>query len=272
MKLKLAILDLNAGMPNQGMRCILDIVRQYSNNFDIEVFDVRTKREIPSLDFDVYICSGGPGNPLEGDGIWDVAFNNLISEVWDYNRFANEGKKFMFFICHSFQMACKHFELAKITKRKSTSFGIQPVHKTKSGQSDLIFNNLEDPFYVVESRDWQIVQPNLGVFKAKGATILALEKIRTHVEYERAIMAVRFSDEMVGTQFHPEADPHGMLVHFTSEEIREKIIDNYGVSKYDSMMSQLDDEDKIQLTHKTILPNFINNAIKVINSHAISLV
>jgi hypothetical protein len=32
-------------------------------------------------------------------------------------------------------------------------------------------------------------------------------KIRDHVQYERAIMAVRFTDYFVGTQFHPEADP-----------------------------------------------------------------
>jgi imidazoleglycerol phosphate synthase glutamine amidotransferase subunit HisH len=30
---------------------------------------------------------------------------------------------------------------------------------------------------------------------------------RDHVQYERAIMAVRFTDYFVGTQFHPEADP-----------------------------------------------------------------
>jgi imidazoleglycerol phosphate synthase glutamine amidotransferase subunit HisH len=41
----------------------------------------------------------------------------------------------------------------------------------------------------------------------KGAKIISLEKIRDHVQYERAIMAVRFTDYFVGTQFHPEADP-----------------------------------------------------------------
>ena len=49
---------------------------------------------------------------------------------------------------------------------------------------------------------------------AAPAQVLSLEKIRTHVEYERAIMAVRFSDEFVGTQYHPElsaADVGGYL-------------------------------------------------------------
>jgi homoserine O-succinyltransferase/O-acetyltransferase len=254
------------------MRCIIDIANQYKDNFIIEVFDVRARGQMPAVDHDVYICSGGPGDPREGDGIWDKAFYSLIQDVSDFNKYSFDSKKFMFFICHSFQMACAHFELGKITQRKSTSFGIMPVHKTRAGQKDLIFRNLNDPFYVIESRDYQIIQPNIHVFKEKNVEILALEKIRTHVEYERAIMAVRFSPEMVGTQFHPEADPAGMKVHFSKEENREKVIKNHSVEKYDSMMVQLEDEDKISLTHKTILPNFIENAINVINSHALSIV
>lgn len=272
MKLRLAILDLNAGLPNQGMRCITQIVSQYKNQLDADIFDVRVTGEVPDLNYDIYISSGGPGNPMEGDGVWDTRFYDLVQDVWDYNKYEGYPKKYFFFICHSFQMACNHFGLGKITKRKSASFGIQPVHKTKAGMSDELFRQLPDPFYVVESRDWQIVQPNLHIFKEKGAEILALEKIRTHVEYERAIMAVRFSEEMVGTQFHPEADPDGMMVHFTKEENRDKVVLNYGIAKYDSMMSQLEEEDKIALTYKTILPNFIGNAIKRINSHAYSIV
>jgi GMP synthase-like glutamine amidotransferase len=170
----------------------------------------------------------------------------------------------MFFICHSFQMACYFFELGTLTSRKSTSFGVMPVHKTRYGDSDAIFKNLPDPMYAVDSRDYQLIQPDLDVFRMHGAKILALEKIRTHVEYERAIMAVRFSPEFVGTQFHPEADPIGMKIHFEKPEIREKVIDNFGQTKYDSMMLQIDDPDKIELTHDTILPLFIENAMDTI--------
>lgn len=272
MKSKLAIVDLNAGIPNQGMRCITEIAENYQDQFDIEIFDLRVKAEIPSLDYDVFIFSGGPGNPLEGDGVWDQKFYSLIQDVWDHNKFAEDGKKFMFFICHSFQMACNHFRLGNITKRKSTSFGVMPVHKTRNGAMDPILGTLPDPFYVIESRDWQLVQPDLQAIKAKGFQILALEKIRTHVEFERAIMAVRFSDEIMGTQFHPEADPAGMMIHFAKQENREKVINNFGIQKYDQMMQLIDDEDKIALTHRTILPKFIERAIKVLNSQAISLV
>jgi hypothetical protein len=147
-----------------------------------------------------------------------------------------------------------------------------PVHKTRNGATDPILGTLPDPFYVIESRDWQLVQPDLQAIKAKGFQILALEKIRTHVEFERAIMAVRFSDEIMGTQFHPEADPAGMMIHFAKQENREKVINNFGIQKYAQMMELIDDEDKIALTHRTILPKFIERAIKVLNSQAISLV
>lgn len=257
----MAVLDMNAGKPNQGMRCIREIVAAFEFAFDIDEFDVRKHHQVPGLEYDVYISSGGPGNPLEGDGIWDTAWYKLVGDIWSWNQENGGDKKYIFFICHSFQMACHHFCLGSITRRKSTSFGVMPVHHTEDGKNDPLFCDLPDPFYVVDSRDYQLVQPNLDVFKQHGASILALEKIRTHVDYERAIMAVRFSQEMVGTQFHPEADPVGMKIHFGQEEVRQTVIDNFGQLKYDTMMDHIDDPDKIELTHATILPRFIDYAM-----------
>ena len=97
------------------------------------------------------------------------------------------------------------------------------MHKTLDGQLDRLLDGLDDPFYAVDSRDWQLVQPRLKVFEEHGARILSIEKIRTHVQLERAIMAVRFSDEFVGTQFHPEADPIGMKAHFNREDQRRPV-------------------------------------------------
>ncbi len=264
-KLKLAILDMNNGHPNQGMRCIRDLASRYLDDVTISEYDVRVTNEVPGLEYDIYISSGGPGNPLEGNGIWENRFYDLVDKVWNHNLSGELPKKHFFFICHSFQLACNHFDLGEIAPRKSTSFGVYPVHKTEAGMTDRILNPLNDPYYAVDSRDWQLIQPNLHVFEEHGAQILSLEKIRTHVEYERAIMAVRFSDEMVGTQFHPEADPEGMKAHFEKEENREKVIKNFGEEKYKDMMEHLDDPDKISMTHRAILPTFIETSIKKIN-------
>jgi len=74
-------------------------------------------------------------------------------------------------------------------------------------------------------------------------------------------MAVRFSNELVGTQFHPEADPEGMKAYFEEEVNRDKVILNFGEKRYIDMMMHLEDPDKIRLTHSSILPGFIESAI-----------
>ena len=190
-KARLAILDMNNEEPNQGLRCITDIVRGFDDQVDWDVFDVRAKNQVPDLSYDIYISSGGPGNPLE-NGEWKDRFFELIDGAWHLNL-AGESKKYFFFICHSFQMACEHFKLGDITPRKKTSFGVYPIHKTKIGEDDPLLQGLDNPYYAVDSRDWQLIQPKLKIFKEHGAEILSLERIRTHAEYERAIMAVRFS-------------------------------------------------------------------------------
>lgn len=256
-----AILDMYKGEPNQGMRCIIDIINRFSPFVSFKIFDVRGKCELPEIDkFDIYISTGGPGNPLEGDGKWDVAFFQFIDAVVKWNQ-ENPIKKHVLFICHSFQMACKHFGLAEITKRNDTSFGVMTIHKTKEGLKDLLFEGLEDPFYAIDSRDYQVVQPKLSVFAKKGAKILSLEKIRDHVQYERAIMAVRFTDHLVGTQFHPEADPISFLSQLRNKEIKDKIRKMKGKRKFRNMLEDLVDDDKIYRTNETLIPNFLRSAI-----------
>lgn len=263
-KLKLALLDMNNGHPNQGMRCLRKIVAGYSDVLEYEEFDVRQKNEIPDLSFDIYLSSGGPGNPLEEGTTWLDNYKTLIDNLWQNNIQKGARKKYAFFICHSFQLVSNHFQLGEITRRKSTSFGVYPIHKTADSKRDPLLSRLQERYYAVDSRDWQLVQPRLKVFQERGAKILSLEKIRTHVEYERAIMAVRFSKEFVGTQFHPEADPEGMKAYFLEEENRNKVIVNFGIEKYEEMMQQLDDPEKIHLTHSSILPGFIEMAVEAL--------
>ncbi|MFC4723495.1 type 1 glutamine amidotransferase [Geojedonia litorea] len=260
-KVKMAILDMNNNEPNQGLRCIVDIAKMFHNNLDYKVFDVRAKNELPDTSYDIYISSGGPGSPLEQED-WRQPYLKLIQQLWDYNSTSEEQKKYVFFICYSFQVVCDYFQLGEMKPRKSTSFGILPVHKTKAGLKDVLLEGLDDPFFAVDSRDWQLIQPRLKVFKEHGATILSLEKIRTHVEYERAIMAVRFSKEFVGTQFHPEADPVGMYAHFSQDVYKQKVITNFGEKKYNDMMQHMEDPDKITKTYTHILPRFITMAIE----------
>lgn len=259
---QVAVLDMYNGEANQGMRCILEILNRFSGLVHYQVFDVRREVALPDIaQFDLYISSGGPGNPLEGDGVWDKAYYNLIDQLWAWNQ-TQPVKKYMLFICHSFQMACHHFGLATLSKRKSTSFGVMTIHQTEAGQLDPLFQGLDNPFWGIDSREYQVVQPKLSVFAKKGARIIALEKIRNHVEYERAIMGVRFSDEFVGLQFHPEADPISFLANLKDRDKRERIIDMKGKSRFRDMLEDLCDEDKIYKTNETLLPNFIRQSVQ----------
>lgn len=259
--IKIALLDMYNGIPNQGMRCIIDVISRFSPVVSFEIFDVRVKCELPEIKkFDIYISTGGPGNPLLGDGEWDKKYYEFIDSLTKWNN-ENNVKKHVLFICHSFQMACLHFGLATITKRNDTSFGVMTIHKTKEGLTDPLFEGLADPFYAIDSRDYQVVQPKLSVFAKKGAKIISLEKIRDNVQYERAIMAVRFTDYFVGTQFHPEADPISFVSHLRNKEAKEKIKNMKGKKKFRNMLEDLMDDDKIYRTNETLIPNFLRIAI-----------
>jgi GMP synthase-like glutamine amidotransferase len=261
----IGVLDFYEGATNEGMRCIHEIIAQYekrhSLNCQVNVYDVRQQNQIPELREDVFICSGGPGSPTESKDLdWENNFFAWIDNVQQYNL-ENELKKHIFFICHSFQMACRHFDLALVTKRKSTAFGVFPVHMTEAAATELIFSGLSNPFFAVDSRDYQVIQPKMEQLEKCGASILTIEKERPHVSFERAIMAIRFNPYMVGTQFHPEADAPGMLRYLQREDKKINVIEQHGIAKWQSMVEQLNDPDKIMLTYSKILPNFLDHAL-----------
>lgn len=263
---KIAILDLYDGVENQGMRCLREIVKQFGEvnelGITLDEFDVRQKLEAPDLDYDVYISSGGPGDPLESEGSeWESVYFNWLESVSDWNNdFNNEKKKFVFFICHSFQLVSRHWQLATVTKRKSTSFGVFPIHLLEDGVTEPVFDNMADPFYAVDSRDYQVIEPRMTILD-KGVRILCIEKDRPHVKYERAIMGMRFTDYFIGTQFHPEADPIGMSMYLQTDAKKATVIENHGIEKWESMIEQLNDPDKIKWTYSHILPNFLSIAL-----------
>ena len=265
--LKVAILDMYEGAANQGMRCIREILNQFAeiHNRDLirDEFDVRLKAELPDLSYDIYISTGGPGSPIDSEGTeWENAFFRWIKKAASYNADeSNIIKKPVLFICHSFQLACRYFEVAEVSKRKSTAFGVFPVHYLPDAANDPIFAGLNDPFYAVDSRDYQITKPHHNNLAAMGGKLLALEKDRPHVPLERAIMAMRFNEYMVGTQFHPEADAIGMSIYLQTPERKKIVVENHGEEKWQSMIDHLNDPDKIQHTYAHILPNFLNNAV-----------
>jgi GMP synthase-like glutamine amidotransferase len=272
--IRIALLDLYEGVPNEGMRCLRSLIQEWGQakecSVELHEFEVRQQEQLPDISYDVYISSGGPGSPLESAGSsWENKYFDWIKIIDSYNRSGKGTPKHILFICHSFQLACRYFGIGEVCPRKSTAFGIFPIHLLEEGHHEPVFEGLKDPFYSVDSRDFQVIQPNHARLRELGAHILAIEKNRPHVPYERAMMAVRFNPYFIGTQFHPEADALGMQMYLQRADKKATIIENHGEAKWTSMVEHLQDPDKILWTYTHVLPNFLNHATEELS--AISL-
>lgn len=265
-QIKVATIDLYNNERNEGMRCIKEIVSDAGKknpNIDLkyDVFETRYKGDIPDLSYDIFISSGGPGSPFEDeDKKWDKDYFNLLDKIWNHNQ-TSEQKKYIFFICHSFQMMARYFQFGEVNKRFINSFGVMPFAKTEDGVKDPILKNLSEPFYAADIRHWQVVNADKKKIDEFGAKILSWEIPEEENKDNPAITAVRISNEIVGTQFHPEADPESMLYHFKQDERKDFLINRYNEDRYWEIIGLLEHPDKIKLTRKTVIPTFLNNAI-----------
>ena len=278
---KVAVLDLYNGKPNQGIPSIRELLtrghgRFYGQGIAFDVFETRLKDEAPGLDYDLYISSGGPGSPYDGEGrLWENRYFHWLDAVWNHNErhpgdHVGTDTKHVLFICHSYQMMARFFEVAAVVKRRSESFGIFPIHRTDAGQTDPLFERLDDPFYAADFRHWQVVQPDRRALDDLDAEVLALEKIRPHVPLEQATMAMRLSPELVGVQFHPEAHPPGMRKHFLEPERMEYVVRRHGEAKYQQFMQRLDDPAYLKRTHGAVIPDFLQRAIETLRPEAVT--
>lgn len=254
--IKVAILDLYDGTSNLGIACIYDLLEVWKEENSIELettlFEVRLKGEIPHLNFDIYISSGGPGSPIDSlHEAWDQAYTRWLDQVFI-------AQKKVLLICHSFQIACRHFELGKVGLRMSKQIGILPIHPVVA---NTIFDQLENPFFALESRIYQITAPNDENIQKMGAKIIALEKNRPQIPYERAIMGIEFNTAMIGVQFHPEASSEKLRTHFNLPDIKNTIIDTFGIEKWEKTIEAIEDPNKINKTCANFIPNFLNKII-----------
>jgi len=267
-EIKVATIDLYNNERNEGMRCLKEIVSEAGDmhsdvDLTYDVYETRFKGDIPQDEIDIYISSGGPGSPFEGAGTkWEKDYFNLIDKIYNHNQSSAEKKKYLFFICHSFQMMARYFEFGTVSKRNMKSFGIMPFSKTDEGYNDTIIAALSNPFYAADIREYQVTDPDNKKIDELGADILSYEIVDDESESEPALAALRISNEIVGTQFHPEADPESLLYHFKQPERKQQVVERYSEEHYYEMMDLLKQPDTIKLTRKTVIPNFLNSAIE----------
>ncbi len=270
MHLSIAILDLYNGIPNEGMRCIQQILLQWQSTSGITVkytiYDVRTAMKVPDLQYDAYISTGGPGSPLASEGSpWEIRYFDWVNKLHQYNlQAAPAAQKQAFFICHSFQLLCRFLQVGQVCKRKSTAFGVFPVHALQAAylQEEPLLAGLGNPFYVVDSRDYQVIGIDALHLESMGGKVLCIEKERPHIQLERAAMCIRFNAWFFGTQFHPEADAEGMRKYLLRDDKKAGIIAQHGVDKWQTMLDYLQDVDKIMCTYQQLLPNFLTSVVE----------
>ncbi len=257
--IRMAILDMNKNVENMGLASIERIADQFGV-IEYEVFDVRYKEEVPGLEFDIYISSGGPGDPRVFLGDWDKKYFALLDQIWAHNQ-THDDKKYMFFVCHSFQLVCQHLGIGTISHRAKESFGILPVDVTPAGELDPLFIHINKPFYGADFRKYEVIFPDEKRLSELKATVTAIENPDLDIDEDRALMAVRFSNESFGTQFHPEAHPDGMVHYLRRPEKKEMIISQYGDDTYNEMLHNALHPERLAHTRDMILPGFIKDAM-----------
>jgi len=261
--MKIAILDLYDNKPNTGLGAIKEIIQAHNPRHQVQIFDIRRKEEFPDfLVWDVLISTGGPGDPA-ADFPWSTKWKNYFQSILDYNQYAPAPKP-VFLICFSFQLFCHHFGLGVASKRDQPSYGSFLCQLTPYGKKDIIMKPLADNFQIADFRSYQITKPNFDHLHKFGATILAIEKQRNHIDKAQALMAIQFSDGLYGTQFHPEANGDKVKETFLLE--KEKLQAFLGNKQYKKAVKKLDNITGINKTQATILPRFLDYASSILFS------
>jgi GMP synthase-like glutamine amidotransferase len=272
-KMRIAVLDLYENVENQGLSSICQIAHSFlearfaPNDFELKIYDVRAKNELPSLnDFDAIISSGGPGSPISSSTQeWDIRWGQLLDDVLAYNKTNPHKPKPCFLICHSFQLACRHWDLGLVNARHSAAYGVLEAHPTDCAKNDPVFCDMPDLWWTVENRYFQVTQINTQKIQNQGGQVLAYEKRRPNKTYEQAIVALYFGHNIWGTQFHPEVSAEAFLKHLSKPHIENKVLEEHGPAKLEQIKALLQLDDRIEITRNVVLISFLKIAYEVFN-------
>lgn len=257
---------MNNGVANQATRCfrrILDAfshrVRAHNPGVDITLRHVQPRNlgELPTLDMDLTLSSGGPGSPFDGfDDPWCVGWRAWLDGVVERNlanpRHAPSG----LMVCHSYEMSVMHFGVCIMQPRDKRKFGVMPHYPTVEGQKHALFQNFGDRLFAYEHRNWEAVDLNEKRAAQLGSVVLARESRDGHSK-GRCISAMHFAPGLEGTIFHPEADRNGVMAWVNKPEMAEAFKEAYGESTYDQMMDTLNDPSRLARTFSLFIPGWL---------------
>jgi GMP synthase-like glutamine amidotransferase len=257
---------MNNGHVNQAMRCLrgivslfFDRVHEHNPHLGCELIDVSPRNtDLPIPDTaDLYISSGGPGSPYDGDGMsWVSDYSRYLDGVVESAEQGGEDQRALFAICYSFEMVVRHFRLAAIVPRVERKFGVMPVYTTIEGQQHPLLSPFGDRLFAFEHRNWEAVDLDTIRLGSFGGKLLARES-RDGMSKGRAILGLDVAPGVEAVQFHPEADRPGVMNWVSRPEQAAAFRAMYGEVTYQAMLRTLDDPRRLARTYALVIPGWM---------------
>ncbi len=272
-ELSVCLIDMNAGHVNQAMRCFRGIVTSFFDRVRlknptlacrvVEVSPRDTNTLIPR-DCDIYVGSGGPGSPYDGDAEpWFADFGSFSDWVATASRRTDEDQKSLFGVCYTYELLVRHFGVAEVSTRDSRKFGVMPIYTTSFGQKHPLLSAFKDRLFAFEHRNWEAVNVNEKRVAELGGGLLAQESRDGHSK-GRGLLGFDFEGGVEAVQFHPEADRAGVMSWVARPEQAAAFRATYGEDTYQAMLRTLDDQNRLARTFALVIPGFLQRRFNLL--------
>ncbi len=266
-RLRIALVDMNNGVENQAMRCLRSIATRFHDhakitnpNLDLEIVHVspRDKGEVPPDDCNLYLSSGGPGSPYDGDGQqWTTDYYRFLDRVVEDNLAKGPAARALFGVCYSYEMIVRHFQIATMAPRATRKFGVMPVYMTSLGRTHPLLQTFGDRLFAFEHRNWEAIDLDESRLAKLGGQVLALESREGQNDKGKALLGIDAAPGVETVQFHPEADRAGVVTWVSKPDQAAAFREAYGDLTYERMLKTLDDPNRLARTFAMLIPGWM---------------
>lgn len=265
--LRICLVDMNDGHENQAMRCFRLIctefhkhVQKHNPNVELQIEHVspRDKDEAPPEDCDLYLSSGGPGSPFDGDNkSWPAKYAKFLDDVVEDNDKREANAKGLFGVCYSFEMIVRHFKVCTMAPRATRKFGVMPIYTTRDGQEHPLLAPFGDRLFAFEHRNWEAIELDTAHLERLGGKLLARESREGQNDKGSAVLGLDVAPGVETVQFHPEADRTGVVTWVRKPEQAAAFRAAYGDETYERMLKTLDDPSRLARTFSMLIPGWM---------------
>lgn len=258
---------MNAGVKNEAMRCLRSTIATFEQQLRaawhdavLEVVTVspRDKAEKVPRGCDLYLSSGGPGSPFDGEGTeWMRDYARFLDEIVDAHEKSPATAPGAMPICYSFELVVMHFKLAKLQKRHHRKFGVMPQYTTGLGARHPLLSMFGDRVFAFEHRNWDAIDDDVLSFARLAGGVLARESRPGRGDKGHSITAFYLGTGIESTLFHPEADRPGIKAWIDRPEEAQAFKEAYGETTHERMLHTIQHPERIDRAHVEIIPGFL---------------